>query len=198
MTSLGLPSEIEIEQLHRRFSPDDEAFELIYTHCKIVWEIAQHMIQDKKLDVDRELVKAGCLLHDIGTYALRHNGRFDGTNYIKHGILGYNLLKDEGYDEKLCRIASHHTGVGLSKEDIKIERLPLPAEDFLAETIEEELVMYADKFHSKKPCFNSYASYMKKVSKFGGLKAEKFADFAFKFGVPKLEVLAEKYQHPIS
>lgn len=42
-----------------------------------------------------------------------------------------------------------HTGVGLTKEDVLVQGLPLPPADYVAITPEERLVMYADKFHSK-------------------------------------------------
>lgn len=191
------PSFKKIQELHWQQSPDQTAYDLIFTHCQIVWEIAYSIIESYDLKVDVELVKAGCLLHDIGTYQLYNDGWFDEVNYIKHGILGYTLLKDLGYDERLSRIASHHTGVGLSKRDIKDQALPLPYEDLLAECTEEELVMYADKFHSKHPRFNSYESYIRSVSQFGKHKAERFEQLASKFGIPDLEALAKKYNQPI-
>lgn len=193
-----LPSEIEIQTLHRRQAPSQEAYDLIYTHCQIVWDIAREIIQSHHLEVDFELVKAGCLLHDIGTYPLYSNGWFDEANYIKHGIIGYDFLKDLGYDEALCRIAAHHTGVGLLRRDIEDQGLPLPNEDFVAETLEEQLVMYADKFHSKHPRLNSYESYKQTVSKFGLDKVKRFEELASKFGIPELEPIAQKYDQTIA
>ena len=191
------PTEHESKALHRKYATSEEAYNRIFTHCLIVWDIAQLLIEDMQLDIDVELVKAGCLLHDIGAYSLFHDGRFDEGAYITHGIVGYELLKKEGYDERLCRMASHHTGVGLSKTDIEQQGLPLPDEDFLAETIEEELVMYADKFHSKYPRFNSYEGYKKTVSKFGDDKVRRLEELASLFGVPDLKSLADRYDQPL-
>ena len=58
-------------------------------------------------------------------------------------------------------MASHHTGVGLTAEQILHRKLPLPAVDLLAETVEEELVMYADAFHTKSvpPVLVPFARY---------------------------------------
>jgi uncharacterized protein len=39
--------------------------------------------------------------------------------------------------------------VGLSVEDVRRQRLPLPQRDMLPRSIEEQLVCYADKFFSK-------------------------------------------------
>lgn len=193
----NIPTEDEIKALHKKYASSNDALDRIFTHCIIVWEIAEALIQSSQLDIDVELVKAGCLLHDIGAYSLFRDGWFDEDRYIMHGIFGYELLKEEGYDERLCRIASHHTGVGLSRVEIKQQALPLPDKDFLAETIEEQLVMYADKFHSKHPRFNSYESYVQTVSKFGDDKVGRFDELAARFGIPNLELLVNKYTQPL-
>jgi uncharacterized protein len=73
--------------------------------------------------------------------------------------------------------------------------LPLPHQDFLAESTEERLVMYADKFHSKSEpsVFNSFAHYEKHVSQFGPSQLQKFHALAEEFGVPNLAPLVEEY-----
>jgi len=192
-----IPGEKEVKALHEKYAPNTDAYDRIFTHCLIVWDIAKQIIEDKQLDIDVELVKAGCLIHDIGAYSLFSDGWFDENMYITHGIVGYELLKKEGYGEQLCRIASHHTGVGLSRIDIEQQQLPLPDEDFLAETTEEALVMYADKFHSKHPRFNSYEGYKKTVSKFGDDKLRRFEELAYQFGIPNMQILANKYDQPL-
>jgi uncharacterized protein len=48
-----------------------------------------------------------------------------------------------------ARICERHVGCGLSKEEIRRQRLPLPHRDMLPVTIEEQLVCYADTFFSK-------------------------------------------------
>jgi uncharacterized protein len=198
---MNLPTLEQIEALHRKYAPSDAAFDLVFTHCKIVSEIAEQCIANKQLDVDAQLVKVGCLLHDIGVYELLNE---DGTeredmHYITHGIRGEKILKAEGFPEVIWRIGSHHTGVGLTKQDITSQSLPLPVEDYLAETTEGELVMYADKFHSKNtpPNFNTFERYKQTVSKFGDEKSEKFAQLAEKFGVPDLTLLIAKYGHVV-
>jgi uncharacterized protein len=193
----NFPDENEIKTIHKKYAPSVDAFNRIFTHCLIVWDIAKSIIEEKQLNVNVELVKAGCLLHDIGAYSLFKDGWFDENMYITHGIRGYDLLKTEGYDEQLCRIAAHHTGVGLSRDDIKQQNLPLPDQEFLAETIEEELVMYADKFHSKHPRFNSYESYRQTVAKFGEGKAKRFDELSSRFGIPDLRDLSKKYKQPL-
>ncbi len=141
----------------------------------------------------------GALLHDVGTYSLMNTkGEFDESNYIQHGMEGYDLLKKEGFDEIICRFAERHTGVGISKGEIIKENINLPPNNYFAESMEEKLVMYADKFHSKDPQFNSFDTYREHIRRFGEEKVKKFESFRELFGIPDLEPLAEKYNHPIT
>ena len=198
---MSLPTFQEIESLHKKYAPSDKVFNLIFTHCQIIADVAEQLITDNHLEVDTNLVKVGCLLHDIGVYPIfdEEGGRREGMYYITHGTRGEDILKAEGYPEIIWRIASHHTGVGLTAADIREQKLPLPEQDYLAETKEETLVMYADKFHSKSPYphFNSYEYYKEIVESFGEGKSKKFEKMAQEFGVPNLEPLSEKYSHPI-
>jgi uncharacterized protein len=194
------PTNEDILKLHKKYAPTEEALQSVYTHCQIIAEIAADLLQKKPQSVDLKLVEAGCLLHDIGVYKLyRPDGVKDRSAYISHGIIGDDILKNEGIDERICKIASHHTGVGLTKEDIIKSGLDIPHQDYVAETIEEELVMYADKFHSKadSPRFNSFESYKETVKEFGEDKVEKFVAMSEKFDLPDLEALSQKWHQPI-
>lgn len=195
-----LPTYHEIVALHHKYAPSDAAFDLIFTHCTIVWEIAEQLINTAGLTIDSELVRAGCLLHDIGVYDLYlPDGTIDHQNYIKHGTLGYDRLKGAELSETLCRIASHHTGVGLDKEEIIEHNLPIPAADYFATTTEEQLIMYADKFHTKStpPTFMTATTYEDKLAQFGEVKVQRFKSFQKQFGIPDLQPLAKKYNSRI-
>ena len=126
-------------------------------------------------------------------------GTSTGGSYIRHGILGYELLQEEGLPEEICRFASHHTGVGLTRDDVISQRLPLPPADYLAETGEERLVMYADKFHSKKtpPVFLTAPAYAARVRRFGEEKVTAFQSMRAAFGEPDLEPFSTAYGHRI-
>lgn len=191
----------EIQTLHKKYAPSEEVYKLVFTHCQIVCDIAEQLIAHNNLEIDAELVRSGCLLHDIGVYPLFNgDGKLrEGTHYITHGLEGEGILKAEGLPELIWRFASHHTGVGLTKQDVINQQLPLPVEDYLATTDEEALVMYADKFHSKTspPVFNSYERYKQKVTEFGENKVADFERLAQKFGIPDLAPLAEKYGYEI-
>ena len=195
-----IPTDDEIRALHERFAPSREAFDLVHTHCEIVCRLAEQLVADDRHGLDIALVRAGCLLHDIGVYRLYGpGGTLDHTDYIRHGVLGEEMLRDIGLPEALCRFCSHHTGTGITRDDVVRRGLPLPPGDYLAETGEEELVMYADKFHSKKnpPVFVSTATYSTSVRRFGEDKPARFADMVRRFGEPDLKPLSVEYGHAI-
>ncbi|MEV5705862.1 HD domain-containing protein [Actinoallomurus sp. NPDC052274] len=194
-----IPTDEEIRALHERHAPTEAAFALVYTHCEIVCGIAEQLLADGPPDVDADLVRAGALLHDIGVYRLYDAaGRIDEAGYIRHGILGHELLSDEGLPEALCRFCSCHTGMGITREDVRRQELPLPVADYVAESREEEFVMYADKFHSKTdpPTFVTPGSYAARLRRFGADKVAKFTSMCETFGVPDLRPLAAEYGHP--
>jgi uncharacterized protein len=199
---MRIPTDEDILRLHEKQAPTAKAFDLVYTHCVIVCGIAEQlhsrMSPDQEIEID--LTRAGALLHDVGVYRLYDNaGNLDGGNYIRHGILGYELLQEEGLLEAICRFASHHTGVGLTRDDVIAQRLPLPPADYLAETGEERLVMYADKFHSKKtpPVLLTAPAYAAKVRRFGPEKVAAFQALRDEFGEPDLAPFSDAYGHRI-
>ncbi|MFI6821677.1 HD domain-containing protein [Micromonospora sp. NPDC050187] len=199
-SGMRIPTDRQIRALHKRFAPTLDAFDLVYTHCRIVCELAEQLLASRKHDLDVELVRAGSLVHDIGVYRLYDSsGKLEQRDYVRHGLLGHELLRDLGFQESLCRFCSCHTGMGLSREDVVRQRLPLPVNDYLAESDEERLVMYADKFHSKTtpPTFISAATYVSGVRQFGRDKVDRFADLMEQFGEPDLSSLASGYGHAI-
>ncbi|PWV50178.1 MULTISPECIES: HD domain-containing protein [Nocardiopsis] len=197
---MQIPTDEEIRALHERHAPTAEAFELVYTHCRAVCEVAEPLLDRAPTGVDADLVRAGCLLHDVGVYRLMdEHGRIDGSRYVSHGVLGHELLAEEGLPETLCRFCSHHTGVGVTRDDVRTQRLPIPVADYLAESPEEELVMYADKFHSKSrpPVFLTADTYAAKVSRFGPEKELRFKDLVERYGEPDLVALSRSFGHAL-
>jgi uncharacterized protein len=184
-----IPRDQDIRALHERYAPSAAAFGVVYAHCVIVCGIAEQLLAGADLGLDAELVRAGCLLHDIGVYRLYDPpGRRLVAPYLRHGLLGHELLAEAGFPEVICRFASCHTGMGLSRADVLRQGLPLPAGDYLAESGEEQLVMYADKFHSKTdpPVFVSAEEYAASVRRFGEDKVATFAAMRRRFGEPDL------------
>ena len=195
---MRVPADGEIRALHEKYAPTREAFELVHTHCEIVCAIAEGLLDGAGLDVD--LVRAGCLLHDIGVYRLYDAaGELDHARYVRHGVLGHELLAAEGFADALCRFCSCHTGVGISRDEVRRQNLPIPSGDYLAESGEERLVMYADKFHSKTrpPTFVTADSYAADVRRFGEDKVATFTSMREEFGEPDLTALIDTYGHAL-
>ncbi len=91
-------------------------------------------IADKaNIKLDKELVRRGALLHDIGRCR---------THGILHAVEGGRIIRKEGLKENLARIAERHIGAGITKEEA--EELGLPAGEYCPKTPEEKIVAYAD------------------------------------------------------
>lgn len=199
---MWIPTDAQIRAVHERFAPSREALHLVHGHCRIVCEVAEQILSGGRLrDLDVALVRAGSLLHDIGVYRLYGpTGELDHSNYVRHGLLGYELLRELGFPERLSRFCSHHTGVGISRDDVVRQGLPIPVDDYLAETDEERLVMYADKFHSKSdpPVFVSADSYAASVRRFGQDKVTCFRSMVERYGEPDLASLANAHGHRLT
>ena len=199
-SSPDLPSDEQIRALHQRHAPTRAAFDLVHTHCVVVAAVAAQLLERRPQPLDAALVRAGCLLHDVGVYRLYdEHGRIDRAAYLRHGVLGEELLREEGYPPVLARFCSHHTGVGLTTQDVVREHLPLPVADYLAGTPEEELVMYADTFHSKSdpPTFTTSFRARRQLARFGPDKVARFDAFVARFGVPDLAPLAARFGHSV-
>lgn len=126
---------------------------ILLTHSALVADKALKAVErHPELHIDQLFIEEAAMLHDIGVIFCDAPGIFcHGTEpYIRHGVLGAALLRKEGM-ERHARVAERHTGTGLTVNSIEHQRLPLPSQDFSPETLEEQLICWADKFFSKTP-----------------------------------------------
>ena len=124
---------------------------ILVTHSRSVAEMAVEVVRrHPELGADEAFVREAAMLHDIGIFLTDAPGIqcFGKEPYIRHGLLGGRLLREEGFPRH-ARVAERHTGTGLTEEVIRRQQLPLPLEDFSPETVEEQIICYADKFFSK-------------------------------------------------
>lgn len=135
-----------------KFYPEDNQLKrLLLRHSTDVagkaLEIAH---RNPQLNIDTDFLLEGAMLHDIGIFMTDAPGIFCHGNqpYIKHGIIGAALLRELGW-ERHARVCERHTGTGITKKQIIERQLPLPLIDLVPETIEEQVICYADKFYSK-------------------------------------------------
>ena len=104
-----------------------------------------------ELRLDAEFLEEAAMLHDIGIYGTNAPGIqcFGTEPYIRHGLIGGQILREEGW-ERHALVCERHTGTGLSREQILRQQLPLsPDGHYEPEALEEQVVCYADKFYSK-------------------------------------------------
>lgn len=192
-------SPAEIEALHRKYATNDRAYELVYTHCKIVADIAVRAIERSNIAIDKDLVYLACILHDIGTYVLYipELDTFKKDGYQQHMLIGAAILESEGLPPEVVSAVRTHVLMGLSADEIKERKWKLPYADFTPETQIGELLCYADRFHSKHPQFNHPERFIEKLSKDLPRQAEKFQQALNQYGRPDVEALAKEYGHPL-
>ena len=141
-----------------------------------------------ELGLDRGFLEAAAMLHDIGIIRCDAPGiHCHGTEpYICHGRLGGEMLRrvpqcfPEGNAEPYARVCERHTGAGLTRREILAQGLPLPLQDFLPETLEEQVVCYADKFYSKTHLDRekTVEQAARSLEKFGAEGVERFRRWA--------------------
>lgn len=125
--------------------------DIFLNHSKSVADLAVEINDRKKLGLNPETVYAAGMLHDIGIFLTDAPGiECHGEEpYIRHGILGAELLRLEGAEE-MAKVAERHTGSGITEEEIDSQKLPLPKDrSYVPESLLEKLICYADKFYSK-------------------------------------------------
>ncbi|MFA5303180.1 MAG: HDIG domain-containing metalloprotein [Candidatus Nanoarchaeia archaeon] len=142
-----------LKLIKKYYNKDSVNYKILIKHAKQVTlkalEIASRV---PELHPDIEFIKNGCMLHDIGIFMIHapEIGCFGNEPYIKHGVLGKELLEKEGLNT-LALVCERHTGVGITKEEIIKNKLPLPKRDLAPLSIEEEIISFADLFFSKNP-----------------------------------------------
>ena len=139
--------------LLEKYFPEMDAFLIILEHSRLVASKALQAARNlDHPEVDLIFLEEAALLHDIGvcrTAAPKFHCH--GTEpYIRHGIIGREILDREGLPRHAL-VCERHIGVGLSVADIRAQRLPLPEEEMVPLSLEEKIVCFADLFYSKSP-----------------------------------------------
>lgn len=140
--------------IQKHIDPVSDLYRIYIIHVSNVTRLALKVGKRLKLKKGQlEFIEEASMLHDIGIVKTNTPEIFcyGKEPYIMHLIEGREMLLKEGLPLH-ARVAANHVGVGgLSKQTIIKKKIPLPKEDFLAETIEEKIISYADLFYSKNP-----------------------------------------------
>lgn len=175
------------EEIILKYYPEDNALRrLLLHHSRQVTDMALRVCdRHPELPLDRDFVRRAAMLHDVGIFLTDAPGiHCHGTEpYLLHGRLGAQLMRREG-DERVARVCERHTGTGLTAEAVRRMNLPLPPGDYCPETLEEQVVCYADKFFSKSHPENERTPEQveRSLSKFGDADVEKFRRWHAVFG----------------
>lgn len=166
---------MDVKAIIDRYYPVENELKNIYNiHAEKVTSLALEMAaRHPELNIDSDFVKEAAMLHDLGIF-LTDAPRiycFGSEPYLCHGYLGAELLRSLGY-ERHARVCERHTGTGLTKEQVVANGWKLPVKDFVPETIEEQLVCFADKFYSKTKFLETRRTFEQVVESMAKISAE--------------------------
>lgn len=170
---------------NKYYQDNPELKEIVKGHSERVAQKALCIAKDKNLDLDPRDIYSAAMLHDIGVVKCNAPDIFarGDSNYLLHGIEGEKILLSHGL-LTYAGVCSHHTGAGITKEEIIKNNLPLPHIDLLPRNLLEELICYADKFYSKSGDIHrekSLDQVIKSISKYGNDSLLRFMSLHAKF-----------------
>lgn len=171
-----------ITLLSNYYKPKSRAYQILYGHSRAVADKALKIaLNHPELNPDLNFIEEASLTHDIGIFMTNAPDLFcfGEYPYLAHGYLGCELLTSLGNPEHGL-VCERHTGVGLSKEEIIEKNLPLPRRDLLPETVEEQIIAFADKFYSKSGDIHKEKSLQevrKSISRFGKQNTTRFNEW---------------------
>ena len=155
-----------------KYYPEDNALKrLLLHHSRQVADRCLDIVRKhRELPVDTQFLEEAAMLHDIGIFRCNAPSILcEGTEpYIKHGPIGAEILRSEGFPRH-ARVAERHTGTGLP--------------GYEPETLEEEIVCYADKFYSKSnpDHVRTVLETAQSLEKFGQEGVDKFLAWSRRF-----------------
>lgn len=160
-----------ISLINKYYPADDDLRQLLLRHSRQVADRSLEIVgRHKELPVDVQFLEEAAMLHDIGIFRCDAPSiHCYGTEpYIKHGPIGADILRSEGFPRH-ARVAERHTGTGLP--------------GFEPETLEEQIICYADKFYSKSTPerVRTVAEAAQSLEKFGQPGVRKFLEWAARF-----------------
>lgn len=178
-----------VDRIIEKYAVDARQREILTVHSSMVAAKALRIVDFNALGskVDRQFVEDAAMLHDIGIVGVNAPSIhcYGPRPYICHGIVGAEILRDEGLPDSFSRVCERHTGSGITADEVRCQGLPLPWRDFIPETLEERLICYADKFFSKSRDLR-YEKSMEEVersmAKFGDAACERFYKLREEFG----------------
>lgn len=165
------------------YPPNTDLYAILVRHSELVAEkalkIAKHV---PALKPDLDFIYQAAMLHDIAIFQTNavQIGCQGPHPYVMHGILGREILEQKRMPRHAL-VCERHVGAGISAEEIKSRKLPIPTRDMIPESIEEIIICFADKFFSKdltvikveKP----FSTVMKTLARYGQSQTDRFLEW---------------------
>lgn len=167
-----------LDIIEKYYTEGSDLYNMLIKHSAQVRNKALNIAKNHpELKADTQFISEAAMLHDIGIYLTDAPSVFchGEKPYICHGYLGADILRKEGFP-KHALVCERHTGTGLSIDDIKDQNLPLPLRDMTPESIEEQIICFADCFFSKSGDMQekSVEKVRSQLSKFGKKTVDQF------------------------
>jgi len=164
--------------IQKYYDSESRLYNILVNHSTSVKKKALVVAKKvKHLNPDLEFIKEASMLHDIGIFQVYASQIecFGENPYPCHGYLGRKILEKEGFF-KHALVCERHIGVGITKEDIIKQKLPLPKRNMVPVTLEEKIISFADNFFSKDNLLKekSIDAIKKNLARFGKWKVERF------------------------
>ena len=172
---------IPIDIIKKYYEEESILYKILLDHSFSVADKALSIAKmHPEMNLDIAFIYEAAMLHDIGIF--RTNAPdihcFGEFPYICHGYLGSDIMKNEGFPRHAL-VCERHTGAGISLENILKNNLPVPKRDMLPESLEEQLICFADKFYSKTHPDKEKAidKIRKNLFKHGEISVKRFDDW---------------------
>lgn len=141
-----------LEIINEYYPSENDLRRILLTHSRSVADRCLAIARKHpELRLDVEFLEEAAMLHDIGIFACDAPSIqcFGTEPYICHGLIGGRLLREKEL-VRHAQVCERHTGTGLSRDQIIAQNLPLPLDGiYEPDTLEEQVICYADKFYSK-------------------------------------------------
>ena len=122
---------MEIEIIRKEKTPEN-----VIAHSIAVCEKSLK-IADNFPDANKDLIRKGALLHDIGR---------SKTHGITHAIEGRKIAGKYNYPDEVLNIIERHIGAGITREESL--KLGITEKSYVPMSIEEKIVAHADNLIS--------------------------------------------------
>lgn len=172
-----------------KYIPDDSlTYHLYVPHVTLVTAKALRIARRFNLSVEQlRFIEEAAMLHDIGIIKTEQFSVVPNVAlpYLCHAPVGREILESEGLPRHAL-VAERHIGVGLTKDEIIAQQLPLPPRDMVPKTLEEKIISWADLFYGKHPDKlwqeHSLEKVANKVKRYGLRQERVFNDWLALFG----------------